>query len=432
MWISKTLVVMIAVVSFSVMAEEGDHKGGGDGAKGAAATDKKSDTASRAIAPDQIRAKDVDLVAKLFSHLGKDFATSIFTVGAHLDKVDYLPWSKALEKAKTEKDETDTSATMAVLFGTVKDDRRDALLKEINEVRSAELKKDKDKLDPKYMDLLDRLMWAGKAVTGTLDKSPEAQEFLKKFVGEKLDFKSGDFKKIQDQNEDVLSKIKAAQAGDPTAKAFLRDNLNRGAALAYAKDQVEKGNKAGGAGLLEAVSWKQNGTGPKFIDMVGPGNEPQRLFIGETPADQAAAIQAMGPKLANTALAQKQFEKVAKEWWVKDGKLTPGVPPGAVSAIGVGEEKKITQGAESNNGGGNQPNAGSFDFKKAEAALTTSCSKCHGATTVTGSTPGDLKIKMAMKGERSLSAALNAIKTVGGMKDLAGLGSQIEAWLAQK
>ncbi len=447
MWCKSLVVVLTLSLSTNLFAEHAGSTGTGS-ATGTGATASSGD---RSILDKEDNKKGVALLSENFPNLGKPFVETAFISPMKMKDGDQerevLPIPKGLEKAVKEKDETDTSAMMAIFFGTIKEGQRDTIVKSVEAEREKELKKSKeDRRDDKHLDLLNRLFWAGKALQGTLVKDPEAQAFLKKFVGEKLDFKSGDFKKIQEQNEGILAKIKDAIDGNKDSKKYLRDTLNRDALLPFVEHQMKGGNKEFASKLVDAVSWKQTDNGPKFIDMVGAGGEPQRLFVGNNATDFQNAVKAFserpgGAGFSSNALAQEPFETVAKEWYAdSSGKLVKGVPPGAKSVISAPQPNKPQTGSTGavaqNPTTDAKKSATSVKFDPAAAAslVSTKCASCHAGITGAGTSATGFMIKKG--GDNfTLAEALQKIDAnVGGMKTKVGadVQAQLRDWVAAK
>ncbi len=442
MWMPKTLVVVLTLVvsinSFSADEHDSSKAGAGVGTENTGFCGTPGCEKKRPVGSSSLKEKELSFLTTLFPNLGRTYLESTYK--------DTIP--AALEKATgKEKDETDTSKIMAALFGTIKEDQRDAIAKKVEEERSNELTKTTDdKRDTKYVDLLNRLSWAGKSLQGSLVKEPDAQPFLKKFVGEKLDFKSGDFKEIQDQNQGILDAMKKALAGGVTgteAKKFLRDNLNRDALLPFVDHQLKSGNKAFATNLLDAVSWSQGPGGPKFIDMVGPGGEPQRLFVGNDSAAMANTIKAFSTDKGGffkNALAPTEFSSVAKEWYADNtGKLVKGVPAGATTAI-TAPLAGTTGGATSTPGTGATGGTGStattsapFSVAEAKAIIDSkNCNQCHAGTKGEGLGTKDFVVKRGAKSYTltDVVAAIDSDK--GGMRSKvpADVQAKLRSWAA--
>jgi len=373
--------------------------------------------------------KGIGLVSELFPNLGRPFVESSFIrplemlEGERKRQVEPVPVAIAI--AMRSKNEKEISAVMAIYFGTINEVQRDKIVTQVEAERTKEKEKTtEDRRDDKHVALLDRLYWAGKALQGVLVKDPEAQAFLKAFVGEKLDFTSGDFNKIQAQNETVLAKMKEARDGSKEAKQYLRDTLNRDALLPYIGHGLKGENSEAAAKLVDALSWKQKDNGPKFIDMVGPAGEAQRLFLGTSPQEIASALNAFGKEKGFTnGLAKERFEIVAREWYADSaGKLVAGVPPGATSS-------KMRVPPPPHGTSPTEPPKVSLTADQAKALIASNCVKCH-TTTTRGDSPANFLVVADGK-SYSLKGAMAKVQASATMAPVdKSVVERLRAWAA--
>ncbi len=417
----RKLTLSLAIVTltlFAAGASAEDQHAAGDPAASTAKGPADSAT-PRPEAPVLLRDKELN------------FLTSTFPLNATYVKKRYgatLP--AAVDKAMA-KDEEPIAKVIAEFFGTVDRPGLEKIAKTVEAEKANETTK--DPRDERYLTLVTRLLWASKLLNGEPSKLPEAQEFNKKFAGEKLDFKSGEFKKVQDKNEEVLSKMRDALNGNTDAKKFLRDNLNRDALLSFADGQRKGGNDKLAKDIVDAVSWNTNGQ--KFIDVVGPNNQTGRLYLGSKPEEIGPALKAFSEKLGfqGFSLSPTQVEAPAKEWFAgADGKLAIGRPNGVTAPQGPVAKPDAQKGPNSSTTTTTPPPPadGSASAAQVTSFLTSTgqCNKCH-AGTGTGSSLKDFKFAKGGK-NFSLKEVLSAIDGNATMKNQVSQAAkdQIKKW----
>lgn len=411
------IVFLVSVAGLSGWASAEDHAGTANSGTVPAGT-----SGDRPAAPaEKLRDdKELKFLGENFTVVGKDYISSKYGTT--------LPvW---LRNARERNDENDTAKTMADLFSRFSEEQRNKgdIAKIVKNAEEERAKHQGPPRDEKFTSLLDRVVWAGNAVEGKLSKLPEAQEFLKKFVGDNLDFKSGAFKTQIEENGQTKQKIASAAAGNEADKKWVRENVNREAALNFAASH--KGTEIS-KNLVQGISWNRGGS--MFVDMIGAGNTPARLVFGKNAADIPAVLTAWVEKKGAFPPVAAVEQKVAddKTWYaVNNGgrwELKQGRPGDFPADPATPSQGAPATGTATASGGLDQPKLATF------AQMNCQKSGCHSSVTASGSNINDLRL-VVDGAPKKFSEVVAKVDSVAKMRD--GLPdavkTQLKTWADQQ
>jgi mono/diheme cytochrome c family protein len=264
---------------------------------------------------------------------------------------EHLPTALQAAANPSETDEVAVAAVVADLFGTVNNTQLKKALEDAKKEKErieAKLEEERSTADKEYAAFLERLLWAGRLVRLGIPgfeflealepTSPEKFSAFEKAFREAFD-------RVLDNNRhfhQLVDRIRSASSDEERRRLQLDLTKEYGSVMAFLDGQVATSDEnQTGARVAQAVAEaiaQKNAEGHHTLDLVGAGNTPLRLVLGNEPTkfpevlrdlrEQIGKADARGG-LASTKLALEPHAGNGVQTFRPTGASTPSptTPP---------------------------------------------------------------------------------------------------------